>query len=134
MKLACYGLSQRTDLVQHRTIQAFHFGAAGEPSLVPIQLQTIEGEGVLQLPVLSTVFDTPAPIELAVITFQRSEKTFTALFAVLPRRKGGSERRSARGGVLPTAHVLVCRSSGAFAGYTDCVEEERDLAIMAANL
>ena len=97
-------------------------------------LQNVAIDGGWEFPVTASVFSSPAPIHVVVCEFQRSHKSFTVYIPLIPRVPGGAQRRSSRGRMPATAHILVCRSEGALAGYVDCVAAEEGLAIIAANL
>ncbi len=100
---------------------------------VPVQ-RIAMGPGI-DLPLLVSLFPTPAPTRMLAITFQHARKTFTVHFPDIPRiADSGTLDRRLRNHLPARAHVLVCRSEGAVSGYSDCIETDTPLAIRAADL
>ncbi|TFK80103.1 hypothetical protein K466DRAFT_605617 [Polyporus arcularius HHB13444] len=122
--------------VTWRSLDAIHFDAGGVPQLRAVPVQHIAMGPGIELPLLVSLFPTPAPTLMLAITFQRARKTFTVHFPDIPRIVASSTAsgpRRLRNHLPARAHVLVCRSEGAVSGYTDCIQAEFRLAIRAAD-
>ncbi|RDX43437.1 hypothetical protein OH76DRAFT_1487825 [Lentinus brumalis] len=117
--------------IECRTLEAIYFGATGEPEVitVPIQQISMPTGAAVDLPILTSLFPTPAPTVMLAITFQRARETYTVHFPDFPR-EAGRRLRSQSG---RRSYVLVCRSDGLLTGYSDCDAGDFDLATRTAD-
>ncbi len=117
-------------LFQSRPLDAIYFGPSGEPEVTQIFVQKLCMASDIEVPVIASLFPTPAPTVMLAITFIRAKKTYTVHFPDYPRNAG----RRLRNQGYPREYVLVCRSGGVLSEYSDCDGGDIPLAMRAADL
>ncbi|KAI0708130.1 hypothetical protein C8T65DRAFT_740291 [Cerioporus squamosus] len=116
-------------VIASRTLDAIYFGPSGEPEVKPIPIQNVSMGRGMDIPVITSLFPTPASTMMLAVTFLRTKKTYTVHFPDYPRNAG----RRLRNQGARRAYILICRSQGVLLEYSDCDGDNIPLAIRAAD-